>query len=395
MITTSTLSLSFFDEEGTRYVSIGFAYNKLLIDLAKGLGALWHAERRVWYLVYTQEIIAEIWDAYRGKIWINAEGLKGIARTPVASFQDRVNASKRASKKVKEEHRYYLEEFEKFLRARRYSASTISTYTSMIGIFTGFCEALPHEVSQLDLLNFEAGHMKKNNFSIATHRQFLGALKLYLQLFPNPAIDPGAIKSPKKDRHLPIVLSHEEIRRILESIYNLKHRTILVLIYSAGLRVGEAVRMRVSDVDFSRMQLYIQNGKGRKWRYVGLSEFAAIMIDNYLKSYQPEEFLFEGQLGGAYTANSVRKLLKDACIRAGIKKRVTPHTLRHSYATHLIESGVGLRHVQELLGHSKPETTMLYTHISRAQLVRIESPFDNLIRLGGLGGYFGLPEPKK
>jgi len=159
---------------------------------------------------------------------------------------------------------------------------------------------------------------------------------------------------------------------------NLKHRAILTLLYSAGLRIGELLRLRLSDIDFQRKQVHIRNAKGRKDRYVFLADTFMPLLSNYLATYSPEHLFVEGFKGEPYSASSVRSFLKQSCKLAGITKRVTPHTLRHSFATHLLENGVDIRYIQELLGHSKPETTMIYTHVSKRQLMKIQSPLDTL-----------------
>ncbi len=296
---------------------------------------------------------------------------------------------------IKEQHWRYLDSYRSKLVARRYASSTVESYLSLVKKLVRFLDKTPDQISQEELHHFESEFLQKNSYSISTHRQFSGALKLFLELYPNPDIEVSSLNLPRKDQRLPTVLSQDEIRRILIGIHNLKHRTVLALIYSAGLRVGEALNLRTSDIDFERGQIRIQNAKRRKWRYVGLAKSMNIMLDNYMGAYAPVEYLFEGQNGGSYSSNSVRKVLHRACGRAKIKKHVTPHTLRHSYATHLLETGIDLRYVQELLGHSKPETTMLYTHITRKQLIGIPSPFDSMIEGEDLGSAFGLPEPEE
>ena len=144
------------------------------------------------------------------------------------------------------------------------------------------------------------------------------------------------------------------------------------------MRRGEVVRLRVSDLDFDRMQIRIRQGKGKKDRYTLLSEKAAVHLKEYLETYQPGTWLFGGQKGGRYTTNSVQKVFQKALKKAAIKKEATPHSLRHSFATHLLEQGVSLRYIQVLLGHSSPKTTQIYTHVTRMSLKNIQSPLDGL-----------------
>ena len=176
------------------------------------------------------------------------------------------------------------------------------------------------------------------------------------------------------------MLSKEEIRKLLVCTTNLKHKAVLGTIYSAGLRISEALNLRIGDVDILRMQIHVRNAKGRKDRYIKLSEANLLILKQYLPKYAPHGYLFEGPKNRKYSSSSVRQILGRSCKRAGIKKRVTPHTLRHSYATHLLELGIDLRYVQEFLGHKKPETTMIYTHISSEKVGNMANPLDELFK---------------
>jgi len=186
------------------------------------------------------------------------------------------------------------------------------------------------------------------------------------------------IQRPKKGRNLPSVLSEQEVQLILNSTDNLKHKAILSLIYSAGLRRSELINLQSGDIDSKRMYVIIRSGKGNKDRYSILSEKVLELLRQYFREYKPREWLFEGQYGGQYSATSIQNILKQAVRRAGIKKRVTVHTLRHCFATHLLEHGVDLRYIQELLGHQNPKTTEIYTHITQRGLGKIKSPIDGL-----------------
>ena len=186
---------------------------------------------------------------------------------------------------------------------------------------------------------------------------------------------------PKKDRKLPVVLSPEEIMTLLQVTKNLKHRTVIAMLYGSGLRIGELVDLKLSCFDFDRRLIHVRNSKGRKDRYTSIAESCIPLLQNYYGTYRPKEYLIENPKGGKYGPGSIRSFLKRSCELAGITKKVTPHTLRHSYATHLLENGTDLRYIQELLGHSRPETTMVYTHVRRKDLQAIRSPLDNLMNI--------------
>jgi site-specific recombinase XerD len=187
------------------------------------------------------------------------------------------------------------------------------------------------------------------------------------------------IKRPRKDKKLPEVLSKEEVSRIINGTANIKHKAILMTIYSGGLRLGETARLEQAHLDRDRMLIFVKGAKGRKEGYTLLSEKALQLIDQYMKRYEPRKWLFEGARGGRYISKrSIEKVFDQSCERAGIKKDVSVHDLRHSFATHLLESGVDLRYIQELLGHASSKTTEIYTHVSTKSLGKIRSPLDNL-----------------
>lgn len=384
-----------FKESAVDYIGLEFRYEAGLVGICKSLGATWDGSKRIWRIPNSHENLDRIWAAFKGKIWINQDSYRKANTERLYSQSDKEKASRDLTRRLNDSQRAHLTGFLQHLRAKRYSQSTIRTYFGMIESLSGFIEGIPCEMDQTQLTAYQSDHLYKHQYSISYHRQFIGALKVYLELYPNPSIDADALKRPGKSQQLPTVLSQDEVRRILISTTNLKHRSVLALIYSAGLRISEAQNLRLGDLDFDRLQIHIKNAKGRKWRYVALSKMICVLMNNYIAAYDPIDFVFEGQYGGRYSANSIRKALKKACNKAGIKKKVSPHSLRHSYATHLLESGVDLRFVQELLGHAKPETTMLYTHITRNQLLRIQSPFDELVKGGTLGSEFELPEGER
>lgn len=186
------------------------------------------------------------------------------------------------------------------------------------------------------------------------------------------------IPRPKKQLQLPKLLSMEDVRSMLHLTQNLKHRVILKLCYGMGLRVSEIVQLKLENIDFHRSQVLIQQGKGKKDRYVNLPESVRMELNDYLVEYKPKEFLFEGARGGAISIRTIQLVFRQAMNRAGIQKKVGIHSLRHSYATHLLELGTDIRYIQELLGHNSIKTTMAYTHVARNQKSKIKSPLDHL-----------------
>jgi site-specific recombinase XerD len=186
------------------------------------------------------------------------------------------------------------------------------------------------------------------------------------------------IRRPKSEKKLPVVLSQAEVKQVINSISNLKHRAFISLIYSCGLRVSELINLKIKDIDSSRMQIHIRSGKGAKDRYVMLSEKILLMLRQYWKRYHPREYLFEGATQGkAIAVRTIQYAFSQAVIKSGINRRPGIHTLRHSFATHLLENGVNLIAIQKLLGHNHIKTTTLYTHLQSSP-ASIKSPFDDL-----------------
>ncbi|MGB5403961.1 tyrosine-type recombinase/integrase [Robiginitalea sp.] len=276
--------------------------------------------------------------------------------------------------------RVILEKYVQYLRGLRLSSSTVVTYRNFIVFLLLFWKDRPlTDLNNAVIQRFTEIVVERRNYSISTHRQLISALKHFGDRFTESRLEPTMLQRPNKSRSLPAVLSKEEVIDLLRVTYNLKHRTILALMYSCGLRISEVLHLKLADIDLDRRQLVVRQSKGRKDRYIVLAESTIPLILNYVSSFKPQYYLFEGAQGGVYSASSIRAFLKRSRLRARIKKRLTPHTLRHSYATHLIENGVNLRLVQELLGHSKPETTMIYTHVAKKDLMAVQSPLDRAL----------------
>jgi integrase/recombinase XerD len=273
-----------------------------------------------------------------------------------------------------------LERFTDWLQVRRYSSNTIKVYVESVRLFLNFhsnkCET---DIDNADIDRFNKEYILARKLSSSFQNQFVNALKLFYRVVHNRNIQPSLIIRPKKEKSLPNILSKEEVKRILDSAKNQKHKMMLSLVYSCGLRCGELIALKPEHIDSGRMLVIIKQSKGRKDRIVPLSEKILIQLREYYKTFRPITFLFEGQIAGeAYDVRSLQKVLKQNVFKAGIRKPVTLHWLRHSYATHLLEAGTDLRYIQELLGHSSSKTTEIYTHVSTHNLQRIRSPFDTL-----------------
>ncbi len=233
-------------------------------------------------------------------------------------------------------------------------------------------------VSDDDIQNYLFYCKTKKKYSYSTMKQVIAAISyLYVKIFNEPIPKALDIKL-RKPTHLPTVLSVKDISKILMVTSNLKHKTILILLYSGGLRLGELLNLKIGDIDSEAMKIHVRQGKGKKDRYIMLSENVLKLLREYYKAYKPKDFIIEGKNGGKYSPQSVQNIFKAAIKKAGIRKKATVHTLRHSFATHLLDDGTDIRYIQELLGHKRLETTQIYTHVSSYSINKIKSPADKL-----------------
>jgi integrase/recombinase XerD len=265
------------------------------------------------------------------------------------------------------------------LELKNYSKSTIKNY---VNSFSGFldhfypreCESIMKEEAE----NYVLGLAKEKNVSEATRHTAINAIKFYYEQVLHYPKQQYELQRPKKPIKTPSVFSIDEIAKIISSLSNLKHKVIVMTGYATGLRASEIINLRVKDIDSARMVINVRSGKGKKDRVVMLSRVLLEILRHYYEHYRPKEFLFEGQEGGQYSKRSINIFLAQAKAKAGIRKQGSTHALRHSFATHLLESGTDLKVIQELLGHHDIKTTLRYTHVSLKHIGTVVSPLDKL-----------------
>jgi len=273
------------------------------------------------------------------------------------------------------------ETYMKTLKSSNYSKQTIQHYHSSFLLFQ-YVLYIQHKtlesVTPVEVNDLVLFISTSNGFSSSSTHIMINAVLFYYRTVLQIPTYKSEIKRPQKEKNLPKVLSKEVIERILNYCENLKHKTILIVLYSAGLRAGEIIDLKVKDIDSKRKVIHIRKGKGFKDRTVMLSDKLAEFLRRYYKEYKPNIYLFEGQYGDKYSQSSMRQILKTASIKAGLKELPTLHHLRHSFATHLLEAGTDLRYIQQLLGHSSSKTTEIYTYVSTKHISQIKSPLDDL-----------------
>ena len=272
-----------------------------------------------------------------------------------------------------------IHSFKKWMVQNRYSENTIRTYVSMIEIFLSFyADKKIVEIDLNDINKFNFDYIIKKGFSVSFQNQMVNAIKLFFFKMLEVEYDIEKVERPRKSNALPKVIAKEDVKKMLESIKNIKHKTALSLIYGLGLRRGELLNLRIVDIDSKRMLVYILNAKGNKDRSLPLSEKLLGLIKRYYLQYKPVYYLIEGpNEGQQYSATSLHKIFKQALKETNKNPTFTLHCLRHSYATHLLESGTDLRYIQELLGHKSSKTTEIYTYVSINSLKNIKSPLDD------------------
>jgi len=273
-----------------------------------------------------------------------------------------------------------LEKFRHWLLSKRYSENTIKSYTEAAYTFLSFFHHKDIDgITNEDIIMFNNTYILKKKLSASYQNQIVNALKLFFLIVDDKIIDPTLIHRPKRAKVLPNVLSKAEVKLIIEAPRNYKHRIMLSLVYACGLRRSELLNLKFADIHADRNLLIVRQAKGNKDRIVPISDRVIEMLREYYKIYRTEKWLFEGNIRGEqFGSKSLQSALKLAVTKSGIQKPVTLHWLRHSYATHLLESGTDLRYIQELLGHTSSRTTEIYTHVSMSNIQQIRSPFDDL-----------------
>ena len=355
-------------------LAVFFKYNHEIKEQLKAIGGYSFSKTlSAWYVDYSEENLRILKTTlYKKVVFEEAENLNQVVLKKYV----------KEKRNLSEENKTVIRNYVNYLKGKRYSESTVKTYFTFIADFINYIKDKPiHTLTKRDVELFIENVFEPRGMSISSQRQLISALKLFAKFYPECKIEGLQLQRPKKSNFLPTVLSKEEIIQLIKVTTNIKHKLCITLLYSAGLRIGELIELKIKDIDLHRKLIKITQSKGRKDRYIPLSEVCIPMLQNYLDSHKPIEYLIEGaHKRQRYATTSVRSFLKKSCQLAGIKKHITPHSLRHSYATHLLENGTDIRYIQVLLGHSRPETTMIYTHVQSEALQQINNPLDLIVK---------------
>lgn len=365
-----TLNIKPIFHRNKNHIGLFFKYNDSLISKAKSIGCVFSNTHKCWYIDNSESNLRTIYKTFEGIVKIESDPLliHSKPKTGIALLD--LDASRKME----------LGKFKQWLQSKRYANNTIETYLEALSTFLRFYHNKPiNSITNQDVINFNNEYVLAKKLSASFQSQVINAIKLFYKTQHKRLIEIDSLQRPKKNYKLPNVLSKEEVKAIIESTSNIKHKTMLSIIYSAGLRRSELLNLKMNDVDSKRKVLIIKQSKGNKDRLVPLSSKILEMLRSYYKLYKPIHWLFEGQVKGEqYNERSLASVFKKAVFNANINKPASIHWLRHSYATHLLESGTDLRYIQELLGHKSSKTTEIYTHVSTNKIQQIKSPFDDL-----------------
>ena len=356
-------------------IGLKFYANKTIQIRIKELEDVkWSKEFSMFYIFNSKENLNTIFNLFKGIAWIDTKYF--FEKNKDKTLNESVDTSWVYNRKRKENYKFCPDNYLQKLELKNYAHNTIKTYVSCFERFMNYySDQTINVLDENDIRNYLA-FLIKTNRSDSYINQAINSIKFYYEIvlgLPNRFYN---LERPRKSKKLPVVLSKEEVLSIISSTKNLKHKCIISLLYSAGLRRSELLNLKLTDIESNRMLIRVRDAKGNKDRYTILSKNILIDLRAYYKNYRPTNYLFEGQEKAQYSPNSVGNVVSNTAKRAGIKIPVTAHTLRHSFATHLLEAGTDIRYIQLLLGHNSTKTTEIYTHVAKSSFSAIKNPLD-------------------
>ncbi len=392
-----TVTLKAMQHRNTECIGIYFTYQSQVSQAIKKLpGVKWSKTNKCWYLPLLKEQVNAITKAVDKKAIVETSHLKTylqkrkiiastvphLVKTSILPITPITPLPTAPVYQLGKENLEALEKFIQKLLLKAYSPSTIRTYRNEFLQLLQLLKTKPvNNLTTEDIKRYMVYAMQKEGITENTAHSRLNALKFYFEQILAREKFFWEIPRPKRPQLLPKLLNEDEIRRLFNSLVNKKHKAMLFTAYSAGLRVSEITALKLSHIDSRRMQILIANAKGKKDRYVNLSPVLLDILRSYITTYLPRPtlYLFESETTGkGYPIRTIQQIFTNAKTKAGIKKEVGIHSLRHSFATHLLDKGTDIKYIKDLLGHFSIKTTERYLHVSKKQLVNIISPFDDL-----------------
>ena len=360
--------------DNQKMIGLQFYPNKVIQALIKELpNPRWSKEYEMVYVINNKENLDQIFEKFRSVAWINGHS---FFKEKIVRDNEPVDIAWYRNRPKNSSFKYVPEAYLQKLELKRYALNTCKTY---ISLFEKFINHYPdHDIDALSeeeirrYLQLLIQQHKSNSYI----NQTINSIKFYYEVVMGMPNRFYSVERPRKEKKLPQVLSKQEIIAMIEQTSNIQHRCIISLLYSSGLRRSELLNLKLTDIDSKRMIIHIRNAKNNKDRYSLLSIKALKDLRIYYKQWQPKEYLFESPIRQKYSGKSVAAIVARAAKKANIKKSVTPHMLRHSFATHLLESGTDLRYIQTLLGHSSTRTTEIYTQVTLNSFKLIKNPLD-------------------
>lgn len=360
---------------GKRQVGLRYYPDKVIEALINQLPSVkWSDEYEMAYIENSSENLTRLFHLFKGVAWLNGQHFFANTDRELNEAVPEIDYYRKRN--MPDGYRVCPGEYFQKLEIRKYSLNTARSYIAHFEKFINCYKSLELlEISENEIKQYLSG-LVKGGFSDSYINQAINSIKFYYEIVMGMPNRFYSVERPIKSEKLPEVLSKDKVLSMIGNTRNIKHSCIIKLLYSAGLRRAELINLKIEDIDSDRMLIKVRQGKGKKDRLTTLSHSLLPDLRRYYKIYKPKHYLFEGPKGGQYSATSVRNIVMRAAVSAGVRKRVTPHMLRHSFATHLLEAGVDLRHIQVLLGHSSSRTTEIYTHVAVSSLKNIKNLLD-------------------
>ncbi|MCK0125322.1 site-specific integrase [Gelidibacter sp. F2691] len=358
-----------------RYIGLQFNTDKVIHALVKQLPEVkWSNTYNMAYITNNPQNLTQIFDTFSGVAWVNCNHF--FDKKIIRQTNEDIDITWFRKRVLDATYRVCPTDYLDKLELKRYANNTVRSYVSSFESFINYYRAKELiAINENDVRNYIL-KLVQDGKSDSYINSAINSIKFYYEIvlgMPNRFYE---IERPRKAKTLPKVLSKEDVLKIIGNTNNLKHKCIVSLLYSSGIRRNELVNLKITDIDSKRMLIRIEAAKGNKDRYTLLSHALLKDLRHYYKHYKPEKYIVEGMYGAQYSGQSIGKIVLNAAAKAGINYPVTPHMLRHSFATHLLEAGVDLRQIQVLLGHSSSKTTEIYTHVATTTFKTIKNPLD-------------------